>query len=155
MIQKNGDIIMNNIILVSGGFDPIHSGHIALIQEAAEFGDVVVLLNSDNWLQEKKGKEFLPFEEREIIMKSIKKVIDVISFDDSDKTCLDGIKKALLKYPDYKIKFANGGDRNNTTTPNQETIFCNENDVEVLWGIGGTNKANSSSQILERWRKLS
>jgi len=146
---------MNDIILVSGGFDPIHSGHVALIQEAAKLGDVVILLNSDNWLQEKKGREFLSFKEREIIMKSIKKVIDVISFDDSDKTCLDGIKKALLKYQDYKIKFANGGDRNNTTTPNQETIFCNENDVEVLWGIGGTNKANSSSQILERWKKFS
>ena len=154
MILKNGESLMNDIILVSGGFDPIHRGHIALIQEAAKLGDVVVLLNSDNWLQEKKGKEFLPFKEREIIMSSIKKVIDVISFDDSDKTCINGIKKALLKYPSHNVKFANGGDRNNTTTPNQETIFCNENNVEVLWGIGGKQKANSSSWILKRWNKL-
>ncbi len=146
---------MNDIILVSGGFDPIHSGHIALIKEAAKLGDVVVLLNSDSWLRDKKGKEFLSFRERKIIMLSIKNIIDVISFDDSDKTCLDGIKKALQKYSGHKVKFANGGDRNSTTTPNQETIFCNENNVEVLWGIGGTNKANSSSQILERWKKLS
>ena len=144
---------MNEIILVSGGFDPIHSGHIALIQEAAKLGDVVVLLNSDNWLQEKKGKEFLPFKEREIIMCAIKKVIDVISFDDSDKTCINGIKKALLKYPSHTVKFANGGDRNDTTIPNKETTFCNKNNVEILWGIGGNHKANSSSWILKRWNK--
>ena len=82
---------MKNIILVSGGFDPIHSGHIKLIKEASTYGDVIVLLNSDNWLRKKKGKEFLPFNEREIIMNSLKNVIDVISFDDSDKTCVDGI----------------------------------------------------------------
>ena len=153
MILKNGENPMNDIILISGGFDPIHSGHIALIQEAAKLGDVVVLLNSDNWLQEKKGKEFLSFKEREIIMSSIKKVINVISFDDSDKTCINGIKKALLKYPSHNVKFANGGDRNNTTTPDKETTFCNENNVEILWGIGGKHKANSSSWILRRWNK--
>ena len=145
---------MNSIVLVSGGFDPIHSGHISLIQEAAKLGDVVVLLNSDNWLQEKKGKEFLPYKERVIIMNSIKTVIDVISFDDSDKTCINGIKKALIKYPNHNIKFANGGDRDNSTTPNQETIYCNQNNIEILWGIGGKHKANSSSWILKRWNKL-
>ena len=87
---------MNDIVLVSGGFDPIHSGHLILIQEASKFGDVVVLLNSDKWLRNKKGREFLPYAEREIIMGSIKKVIDVISFDDSDKTCVNGIKKAII-----------------------------------------------------------
>ena len=76
--QKSGDKEMNDIVLISGGFDPIHSGHLALIQEASKFGDVVVLLNSDNWLQEKKGKEFLPFKERKIIMGSIKKVLYVL-----------------------------------------------------------------------------
>ena len=85
---------MPNIILISGGFDPIHSGHIKLIQEANKYGDVVVLLNSDTWLRNKKGKEFLPFEERKIIMKNIKGVLDVIEFDDSDKTCVRGIQKA-------------------------------------------------------------
>ena len=70
---------MKNIILVSGGFDPLHSGHIKLIQEASKYGDVVVLLNSDKWLREKKGKEFLPYSERKIIMGAIKSVIDVVS----------------------------------------------------------------------------
>ena len=99
---------MNDIVLVSGGFDPVHSGHIRLIQEASELGDVVILLNSDNWLRAKKGKEFLPYKERNIIMGSIKKVIDVISFDDSDTTCIEGIRKAIIKYPNRIIKFANG-----------------------------------------------
>ena len=142
---------MKNIVLVSGGFDPVHSGHIALIQEASKFGDVVVLLNSDNWLRAKKGKEFLPYKEREIIMGSIKTVIDVLSFNDSDMTCIEGIKKTISKYPNRNIKFANGGDRNTKTTP--ETTFCEKNKVETLWGIGGYTKKNSSSLILKRWNE--
>ena len=144
---------MNDIILISGGFDPVHSGHIMLIQEASKFGNVVILLNSDQWLRNKKGKEFLPYKEREIIMGFFKNVIDVISFDDTDKTCIDGIRKAIRKYPNHKIKFANGGDRNDKTTPNSETIFCEKNGVETLWSIGGDTKKNSSSLILQRWKE--
>ena len=142
---------MADIILISGGFDPVHSGHIKLIQDAGSYGDVVVLLNSDEWLKNKKGKEFLPFEERKLIMLAIKKVVDVIEFNDSDKTCLDGINKAIKKYNKKKIKFANGGDRNNKTTPELE--FCNKNNIEMLWGIGGNNKTNSSSWILKKWQE--
>ena len=141
---------MPNIILVSGGFDPIHSGHMKLISDACNHGEVVVLLNSDQWLRNKKGKEFLPMHERKIIMKSIKCVIDVIEFDDTDNTCVDGIKKAIEKYKNHNIKFANGGDRNTGTTP--ELKFCYENNVENLWGIGGNDKSNSSSWILKKWK---
>ena len=142
---------MNDIILVSGGFDPIHSGHIYLVADASKYGDVVVLLNSDAWLIQKKGKEFLPYKEREMIMNALKSVIDVIAFDDSDKTCIDGIRKAIEKYPNRKIKFANGGDRNDNTLPLPEKVYCEQNKVKVLWGIGGNNKANSSSWILKKW----
>ena len=142
---------MNDIILVSGGFDPLHSGHIYLITDASKYGDVVVLLNSDAWLIQKKGKEFLPYKEREMIMNALKSVIDVIAFDDSDKTCIDGIRKAIEKYPNRKIKFANGGDRNDNTSPLPEKVYCEQNKVKVLWGIGGDNKANSSSWILKKW----
>ena len=142
---------MCKLVLVSGGFDPIHSGHIHLIQEASKYGKVVILLNSDKWLKEKKGREFLPFKEREIIMGSLKNVIDVLSFDDSDQTCIKGLKHAIAKYPNHNIKFANGGDRNDRTTP--ETKFCEENNIETLWGIGGINKSNSSSWILKRWKE--
>ena len=96
---------MPNIILISGGFDPIHSGHIKLINDASKYGDVIVLLNSDEWLRNKKGKEFLSFDERKIIMQNIKGVINVIEFEDSDKTCIDGIKKAKSVYKNNLIKF--------------------------------------------------
>ena len=142
---------MDDIVLVSGGFDPIHSGHIKLIKEASEHGRVVILLNSDQWLRNKKGMEFLPFKEREIIMSALKNVIDVISCGNIDETCIDGIKIAIDKYKNSRIKFANGGDRDNKTAP--ESIFCNKNNVELLWGIGGNNKSNSSSWILKKWKE--
>tara|TARA_B100000929_G_scaffold264719_1_gene231309 strand:+ start:177 stop:605 length:429 start_codon:yes stop_codon:yes gene_type:complete len=142
---------MSDIILVSGGFDPIHSGHIKLINDANKYGDVVVLLNSDEWLQNKKGKEFLPFSERKIIMQNIKGVIDVIEFDDSDKTCVDGIQKAKSLFKNNLIKFANGGDRNNNTTPEKD--YCDKNNIETLFEIGGNNKSNSSSWILKKWKE--
>ena len=147
----NGEQRMPDIILVSGGFDPLHSGHIKLINEANKYGDVVVLLNSDTWLKNKKGKEFLPFYERKIIMQNIKGVIDVIEFDDSDKSCVDGIQKAMSIFQNNKIKFANGGDRNNKTTPEKE--FCLKNNIETLFGIGGNDKSNSSSWILKKWQE--
>jgi cytidyltransferase-like protein len=146
-----GEQKMPDIIIVSGGFDPIHSGHIKLINDANRYGDVVVLLNSDAWLRNKKGKEFLPFAERKIIMQNIKGVLDVLEFDDSDKSCIDGLRIARKKYTSKKIKFANGGDRNDKTTP--ETDFCNQNNIEALWGIGGNNKSNSSSWILKKWKE--
>ena len=141
---------MDNIVIVSGGFDPVHSGHIKLIEDASKHGKVVVLLNSDKWLQNKKGIEFLPFNEREIIIMAIKNVVDVISCGNIDETCLDGMEKAITKYKNSKIKFANGGDRNYESTP--ESIFCNENNIELLWGIGGQDKLNSSSWILKKWK---
>ena len=142
---------MDNIVVISGGFDPIHSGHVALIKDASKRGKVVVLLNSDNWLKNKKGKYFMPFSERYEIMLSIKNVIDVIEFEDKDKTCINGIKIVLEKYKNYKILFANGGDRNTETTPEKD--FCNKNNIETLWSIGGDFKKNSSSEILKKWKE--
>ena len=141
---------MSDIIIVSGGFDPIHSGHIKLINNAEQHGDVVVLLNSDEWLRNKKGKEFLPFSERKIIMQNIKGVIEVIEFDDTDQTCVDGLKKVKLLFKNNVIKFANGGDRKDGTTPEKE--FCDNNNIETLFGIGGNDKSNSSSWILKKWK---
>ena len=146
-----GEQKMSDIILVSGGFDPIHSGHIKLINDANKYGDVVVLLNSDAWLRNKKGKEFLSFDERKIIMQNIKGVLDVLDFDDSDQSCVDGILKAKNLFQNNIIKFANGGDRNNNTTPEKE--FCDKNNIETLFGIGGNDKSNSSSWILKKWKE--
>ena len=127
-------------IMVSGGFDPIHKGHVRMIQEAAKKGEVLVIVNSDEWLMRKKGFVFMPFEERVEIIKSIKGVRDtqVIGTDDSDNTVCEALKKYR---PDY---FANGGDRTNTNTP--EMAVCEELGIEMLWEVGG-GKVQSSSAL--------
>ena len=142
---------MTDIILVSGGFDPIHSGHIKLINDANKYGDVVVLLNSDEWLRNKKGKEFLSFDERKIIMQNIKGVIDVLDFDDSDQSCVNGILKAKNMFKHNMIKFANGGDRTNENTP--EKGFCTAYNIDMIWNVGG-GKIQSSSELLEKNNQL-
>ena len=129
-------------IMVSGGFDPVHIGHIRMILEASTHADVIVVANSDDWLFRKKGFVFMEFEERAEILASIKGVIKVSGVDDSDNTVCEAIQR--LK-PDY---FANGGDRGKDNTPEQ--ALCDKMGVEMLWGIGGENKANSSSTLVER-----
>ena len=84
-------------------------------------------------------------------MLALKNVIDVLDFDDSDTTSIQGITKAIEKYPQHNLKFANGGDRDNKSTP--EILFCEKNKVETLWGIGGNDKSNSSSWILKKWQE--
>ena len=136
--------------LVSGGFDPIHEGHIALIRESAKRSDgVIVLLNSDEWLVRKKGKNFMDYKTREIICANLKGVIDVIGFDDSDDSASDGIRKAVYKYQNAHFVFANGGDRKADNI--RESAICQELGVDLAFGVGGENKANSSSQILKKW----
>ena len=140
-------------VLVSGGFDPVHSGHIQMIREASNHGDVVVLLNSDAWLTRKKGKPFLKFEERFEIMLGIKNVFTVVGMDDADGTACDGIKKARAMFTGEKMYFANGGDRKFNTTPSHEQSLCKDLGIECLWGIGGDYKKNSSSIILSDWHQ--
>ena len=136
------------IVVVSGGFDPIHSGHIAYLEEAKKLGDkLIVALNSDEWLIKKKGKFFLPFAEREIILKNLKPVDDVISFeDDALGSCIDALNKTKLKYPDEEILFCNGGDRNKENIPEMEV-----SGVTFHFEVGGEDKKNSSSWILKNF----
>jgi cytidyltransferase-like protein len=129
-------------VMVSGGFDPVHIGHIRMILEASKHGDVIVVANSDDWLFRKKGFVFMEFDQRAEILASIKGVVKVSGVDDNDGTVCEAIRR--LK-PDY---FANGGDRQKHNTPEQ--AVCDELGVEMLWGIGGNNKANSSSDLVER-----
>ena len=131
-------------IMVSGGFDPVHIGHIRMILEASKHGDVIVVANSDDWLFRKKGFTFMEFEQRAEILAAVKGVIKVSGVDDSDGTVCEAIMR--LK-PDY---FANGGDRKKHNTPEQ--AVCEELGIEMLWGIGGDDKANSSSDLVERVR---
>ena len=133
-------------VMVSGGFDPVHAGHIRMIRDAANFGNVIVIANSDQWLFRKKGFVFMTFEQRAEILNAIKGVILVDSVDDSDGTVCEAIRR--LK-PDY---FANGGDRGRSNTPEQSV--CEELEVKLLWGVGGDKKLASSSELVKNSRTM-
>jgi cytidyltransferase-like protein len=139
----------DKIILVTGGFDPLHSGHIEYIKSARELGRVVVGVNSDAWLTRKKGQPFMPFEERLNIINNLKDVMTAIGFDDSDGSAKDAIKKVREMFPNNTIVFANGGDRTKENIPEMDTDVTN---IEFLFGVGGSNKMNSSSWILQEWK---
>ena len=100
---------MKNIVLISGGFDPIHSGHIAYLQAAKALGDkLIVAVNSDDWLTRKKGRPFMPITERATIIKNLSMVDEVITdYDDSDGSSIDALHIIKLRYPNSTIIFAN------------------------------------------------
>ena len=131
-------------VMVSGGFDPVHAGHIRLIRAAAHYGDVIVVANSDEWLYRKKGFVFMNFAARAEILNAIKGVLLVDSVDDSDGTVCEAIKRLQPTY------FANGGDRKSGNTP--EVDICHQLGIELLWGVGGDKKLASSSELVENVR---
>ena len=148
-----------NIVILSGGFDPVHIGHIRMFREASQFGHYVIVgLNSDDWLTRKKGKPFMCWEERKEVLESIRYVNQVLPFDDSDDTASDIIRKVANHYWDnaetddtgffnyYSIYFANGGDRGKGNVP--EIEVCKDVGVEMLWGVGG-GKVQSSSDLIK------
>ena len=141
---------MKRTVLVTGGFDPLHSGHIAYFKAARELGNrLVVGLNSDEWLTRKKGRPFMSFDERAAIIKELACVDDVIGFDDSDGSASNAIGFILATTTDHVV-FANGGDRTNTNSPEIAT-YKNYPSVEFVFGVGGEDKKNSSSWILKEW----
>ena len=137
------------ISVVSGGFDPIHSGHIKYIESAKQFGEyLIVALNSDEWLIAKKGKAFMPFKERKTILESLKTVDEVIDFADDDKgSAMNALHKIKDKYPDAQITFCNGGDRGKDNIPEMEV-----EGVNFEFSVGGDDKLNSSSWVLKNWK---
>jgi cytidyltransferase-like protein len=140
---------MTKIVVVSGGFDPIHSGHIAMFEEAKKLGDIlVVALNSDAWLTRKKGRPFMPWQERAGIIGAMKIVDEVISFNDDDDTACDSLRKVLYHWHDSEIIFANGGDRGRDNIPE---MTLGDPRLTFEFAIGGSDKRNSSSWILKDW----
>jgi cytidyltransferase-like protein len=136
------------VVLVTGGFDPLHSGHIEYFKAARRLGNLLVVgINSDEWLARKKGQAFMPASERRAIIENIYQVHRVIEFDDTDNTAIDAIRKVKELFPMYKVVFANGGDRTADNIP--EMVF---DDVEFAFGVGGEDKKNSSSWILQEWK---
>jgi D-beta-D-heptose 7-phosphate kinase/D-beta-D-heptose 1-phosphate adenosyltransferase len=141
---------MKTIILITGGFDPIHSGHVAYLNEARKLGDILVVgANSDAWLRRKKGREFMPWKERASVLSAISGVDRVINFNDDDGSAKDAIRKVRELYPKDQIVFANGGDRTDTNIPEMD---IQDDDLKFVFGVGGFHKANSSSWILQEWK---
>lgn len=139
---------MTKIVVVSGGFDPIHSGHIKLIKAAKLLGDMLIVgINSDEWLACKKGRAFMPWQERLCILNNLSAVDEVYTFDDEDGTACHLLQQVRAHYPDSQIVFANGGDRTKDNIPEMSV-----DGVEFVFGVGGANKANSSSWILQEWK---
>ena len=138
------------IVLVTGGFDPIHKGHIAYFNAAKKLGDkLIVGMNSDSWLTRKKGRPFMPIDERITIVQNLKMVDEVILFDDTDGSAIEAIKNVRTLFPNDLIIFANGGDR---VEGNTLELSIKDNNLKFVWGVGGTNKLNSSSWILNKWK---
>lgn len=133
------EMVIPPIVAISGGFDPIHNGHVRLIREANKHGKVLVILNSDEWLKRKKGYVFMSWDQRAEILLAVKGVYAVVTADDEDGT----ICKTLAEVkPEF---FANGGDRTSENTPELKT--CLDCGIKPIFGIGG-KKVASSSEIV-------
>ena len=136
------------IVLVSGGFDPLHSGHISYLAAARQLGDkLIVGLNSDEWLTRKKSRPFMPVNERLAVIENLRMVDHCILFNDDDGSSIEAIRNVQMLYPNDEIIFANGGDRTATNIPEMVA-----QDVIFKFGVGGDDKKNSSSWILEEWK---
>ena len=138
------------VVLITGGFDPLHSGHIAYFKAAKTLGDILIVgLNSDDWLVRKKGAAFMPWNERLCIINNLSMVDEVYTFDDEDGSAKHFIQQARAHYPDAELIFANGGDRTKDNIPEMDVVDSN---LSFVFGVGGENKMNSSSWILQEWK---
>ena len=137
---------MFDIVVLSGGFDPIHIGHTRMIIAASKLGaEVFVGVNSDEWLKRKKGYAFMPWSERAEMAESIKGVTRAISFDDSDNSACNLIRKVRAENPNVSIAFANGGDRNKANIP--ENDIAKDLGIALVWSIGGGKIQRSSGFV--------
>ena len=134
------------IIIVSGGFDPIHSGHIKMFEQANKLGTVWAIINSDEWLIRKKEFNLMNYDQRESIVGSNQYVDKVIPAKDNDNTIVSNLE--IIHKEKIPFVFANGGDRIPTNTP--EVSFCMENEIPMIFNLGG-NKVTSSSEIAQKF----
>ena len=135
------------VILVTGGFDPLHSGHIEYFKAAKALGDVLVVgINSDSWLKRKKGKAFYSWQERFAIINNLNMVDHVIEFNDDGNNSINAIELTKQMFPVSNVIFANGGDRTSKNIPEMDV-----KGVDFKFGVGGENKMNSSSWILKNY----
>jgi len=143
------------VVLVTGGFDPLHSGHLAYFKAAKALGDTLVVgINSDSWLKRKKGRSFYTWNERFQLIKNLEMVDYVIEFNDDENNSINAIKQSTQTFPGAKIIFANGGDRTAENIPEMGLLDDEryKDNLEFVFSVGGDNKMNSSSWILEEWK---
>ena len=140
---------MSKVSIVSGGFDPVHSGHINLMIAARELSDdLIVLLNSDEWLSRKKGRPFMNFFERKMVLENLWFVDYVLDFDDSDNSAVDGLEKVVSMYKQKDdLYFCNGGDRNSLDDIPEKGVPG----IQLKFGVGGDTKINSSSKLVNEY----
>lgn len=148
---KNGNSPRKKIVVaVSGGFDPMHVGHVRLFKAAKSFGDkLIVILNNDNWLIKKKGFVFIPQQERKEVIEAVKWVDKVIFTEHKPNPQDMSVCKELRKLkPDI---FANGGDRFKDNIPLPEVAVCKEINCKAVFGVGRGGKVQSSSWLLNKF----
>ena len=136
-----------DVVVLSGGFDPMHVGHLRMIQESAQMAEIVIVgVNSDEWLMRKKGYIFMPHEERVEMVQGTRGVSKAMSFDDDDNSACDFLRQVRALCPNFKVAFANGGDRTSDNIP--EIPVAEELGVHLIWGVGG-GKVQSSSNLVD------
>ena len=141
------------IIVVSGGFDPIHVGHIRLLKEAKALGDkLIAVVNNDEFLTRKKGFVFMPFDQRQEVLESVRYVDEVFGSPDKDDSVCESLRLLRKAHPKDKMVFANGGDRENAQSI-RESSACADLDIEMVFGVGGTDKPQSSSWLTNSIRR--
>ena len=140
---------MKTVVVISGGFDPIHAGHVALIKSACELGEYLIVgINSDAWLTRKKGAAFMPWHHRAEVVSNLRQVDEVMDWEDWDNSAIGLLEKVKNKFPDDQIIFANGGDRTAVNIPEMSV-----SDIIFKFGIGGEDKRGSSSNFLQDWKQ--
>jgi len=147
----------NKIIsIVSGGFDPIHPGHIMMMKDCLKFSNYLIVgVNSNKWLINKKGNYFMDIQHRLYVVSSLNVVNETMEFEDDDKGSANNLLiKIRNKYSNDKIIFANGGDRSDSSKI-LEFEIAKQYNIDLKFGIGGSHKESSSSDLLRRWSEYS
>ena len=144
------------ISIVSGGFDPIHPGHIMMMKDCLKFSNYLIVgVNSNKWLINKKGNYFMDIQHRIYVVSSLNVVNETMEFEDDDEGSANNLLiKVRNKYSNDKIIFANGGDRSDSSKI-LELETAKQYNIDLKFGIGGSHKESSSSDLLKRWSEYS
>ena len=144
------------ISIVSGGFDPIHPGHIMMMKDCLKFSNYLIVgVNSNKWLINKKGNYFMDIQHRIYVVSSLNVVNETMEFEDDDEGSANNLLiKIRNKYSNDKIIFANGGDRSDSSKI-LEFETAKQYNIDLKFGIGGSHKESSSSDLLKRWSEYS